>query len=561
MEDRLTFLTEFLSVMKSDIVDFYRRSHLYLKDLVSYKNINLKINTSTETQNAIKTTLNTILKALKTGLNTLGVPISKLSEIQSHYLKEINRREDEIYDYNSYLEIYLKEYVNKVLFGILVEYLLDLDDKKINLLKLFKLIPSSLIEKLSQFKEKYITSDKTKEYIAYSGIEEYLNISDLSIKVETTIKNPKKIDISIMKEEKKTPKSDREGSDTSDILKQLEEAKKDSIETLQVSKIEVHKPSSEQIPDRIRQKGYLTDDKAEIFLDHIGKLPSIDPDIISRFKINTVNLLSSRVVNPDFLDLENLFYYISIIKMLGIEFPFTPLEILEILKNFINEMVFSPSRNDSPDPESIFYGLAIVTELDLIHRTNIINLHAIEEFLKTELKIFMPEKITFNYYTLLSFKLLAKKEILLERKDQFLSQLLSLDLLNLEGFNPTLDVYTHLGSVKILDNNFDLSKYNLSLIDELKKKLTPKGSINDLITDSALLLLILSLLNMKNQESRLCSRILNFVIESTNYFNLENLNRDFNWRIDKLAYKIELKMLFWALLACSQYPSSNFLNH
>ncbi|MBY8985773.1 MAG: hypothetical protein KGD65_11930 [Candidatus Lokiarchaeota archaeon] len=577
MEDRLTILTEFSSLMKNDIVDYYKRSHLYLRDLVSYKNINLEINASTQSENVIETTLNMILKAIKTGLNTLGVSISKLSKIQTDYLNEINKKGVEISNYNSYLDIYLNEYVNKILFEILIEYLLDLDVKKIESLKLFKLVSSSFIGKLSQFKNIHLISNKTKEFIAYPDIEEYLNISDLSIKVETTNKNPKKIDISIMNDEKKTYKSEEGEIDTLDILKQLEKAKKDSIKTLETPKMEVSKPSLEPLEQLNSDEGhqkiiqevkpttpitpkidYVTDEKAEIFLDYIGNLPPVNAEIITRFKINTVNLLNSRVVNPDFLDLENLFYYISIIKMLGIEFPFTSLEIMEILKNYVSGMVFSTSRNDSPDPICIYYGLAILTELDLIHRTNIINLHGIEEFLKNELKTFIPEKLKLNYHTLLSFKLLAKNEILFARRERLLPQILSLDLLNLEEFNPTLDIFHHLGSFKILDRNFDLSQFNVVYINELKKHLTPKGSVNELITESAKMLLILNLLNVQNQESLLCNRLLNFIIDSTDYFNIENHNKDFNWRIDKLAYKVELKMLFWALLACSQYTNSNF---
>jgi len=543
--------------MKSDIVDYFKKSHLYLKDLVSYKNVNLKIDTSTQNEDVVETTLNTILKAIKTGLNTMGVPISKLSEIQSNYLKEINRKEGKIPDYNFYLDTYLNEYVNKILLEIIFEYLLDLDVNKIESLKLFKLIHPSFIDKLNLFKGMYITSDKIKEYITYPRIEEYLNISDLSIKVESTIKNPKKIDISIMNDEKEAYKSKKADIDTLDILKQLEEAKKESIETLKTPKTEISKSSLEQL-EKTSPKERI--EKSELFLDLLGNLHPVNPEVIKNLKINTINLLNSRVVNPDFLDLENLFYYISIVKMLGIEFPFSAIEILEILKNYISEMVFSPSRNDSPDPVSIFYGLAIVTELDLIHRTNIINLHVIEEFLLTELKTFMPGKLTLNYYTLLSIKLLAKNEIFMERKEQLLSQLLGLDFKNLEKFNPTLDIYNLVGTVKILDKNYDLSNFNGLYISELKKNLTLKGSVNNLITESARMLLILSLLNMKNQESLLCNRLLKFIIESTKFFNLENLNKDFNWRIDKLAYKIELKMLFWTLLACSQYTNSSSLN-
>jgi hypothetical protein len=97
-------------------------------------------------------------------------------------------------------------------------------------------------------------------------------------------------------------------------------------------------------------------------------------------------------------------------------------------------------------------------------------------------------------------------------------------------------------------------------MNALKRLLTSKGSIDDSITESAKTLLILVILDLKEQESILCSRLLNYIIKSTDFFNLENLDKEFNWRIDKLAYKIELRMLFWALLACSQFSPDNLLN-
>ena len=246
--------------------------------------------------------------------------------------------------------------------------------------------------------------------------------------------------------------------------------------------------------------------------------------------------------------------------MLGIEFPFNSIEILEILKNYISEMVFSFSKYDTPDPVSVFYGLAIITELDLVHRTNIINLQAIEDFLMKGFKRFIPEKLKLNFYTLLSLKMLEKNEIISSNKEGFLAQVLGLDLLNLKGFNPTLDIYNHIGFIKILNRNIDLSMFTTPYINELKKILSPNGSIDDLITESARTLLIINLLDLKNQESVICNRLLNFIITSTDFFSLQNINKDFNWRIDKIAYKIELRMLFWALLACTQYTRSDFIN-
>jgi hypothetical protein len=223
-------------------------------------------------------------------------------------------------------------------------------------------------------------------------------------------------------------------------------------------------------------------------------------------------------------------------------------------------MTFSSSRNIIPDSISIFYGLSIITELNLIHRTNIINLNSTEENLKRTLEDLMPEKLKLNYFTLLCLKLLAKSEIITSRKNDLMNQILSLNLLTKKGFSPVVDIYNQISILKIIDKNVNLSGFVTSYVDELKKKLTSRGSIGDLITDSAITLLILDLLDLKEQESILCSRLLNYIMNSTEFFSLENLEKDFNWRIDKLAYKIELRMLFWALLACSQYSPDNVMN-
>ncbi|MFX1455907.1 MAG: hypothetical protein ACFFDB_11095 [Promethearchaeota archaeon] len=576
MEDYLTFLTKIVSLIKEDVVEYYNNSHLYLKDLISYKNINLEKLASNETEDAIESTLNIILKAIKTGLNTLGIPIRKITEIQNKYLFELTQKDLKLFNFNAYLEIYLKNYVNKMLFEILIEYLLDVNGKKLDSLRLFKLISPQLIDKLNQIKRKYIRLDKEKEFLGFPQIEEYLNISDLSIKVKTTVKKPKKIEISTMNPEKYTSTSEDDKNDKLDILKELANAKKKSLETLKSQKSEVSKSSLEQfenliseekeqeLKQRVKQATItpkiFTESKEETFLDRFGKLSPVHPEIINKLKINTVNLLNSRVVNPDFLDLENLFYYISIIKMLGIDFPFTSIEVIEILKNYINNMIFSPSKSDSPDPISNFYGLTILTEINLIHRTNIINLLSIEDFLIGELNPFTPQKLRLNFHTLLSIKLIARSEILLVKKQDLLNRTLELNLLKLEGFIPILDLYNLVGILKILDIDDDFSQVGEFYLNELKKNLTPRGAVDDQITKSAQMLLILSLLKMKEKESLLCSRLLNYITESTNFFTLDNLDKDFNWRIDKLAYKIELRMLYWTLLALSQYSSSNFLN-
>ena len=41
----------------------------------------------------------------------------------------------------------------------------------------------------------------------------------------------------------------------------------------------------------------------------------------------------------------------------------------------------------------------------------------------------------------------------------------------------------------------------------------------------------------------------------TKFFADKNLDKDFNWKKESLAFTVELRMLFWALLASSQYSS------
>ncbi|MHA2006792.1 MAG: hypothetical protein ACXABO_04595 [Promethearchaeota archaeon] len=582
MEIYLNFLTDFLTSLRNEVLEYYNSVHLYLKDLVSYKNIDLKKNLKEESEEILQDTILKIIKAIKTGLNTIGVSINKLSDTQDTYLEKIKEIQGSIPNYNTYLELYLNDHINKLLFEILMEYLYDVDVDKIKTLNLFKLITQNFNKKLQQFKEIKILATNIRNEISIQGIEEYLNFSDLTIKIELMKVNPKKKATLPVNKEIKTLDKREKKSEEQDILTQLQNAKNDFIETLKTPKRDLIKSTIQQQEKnankndliKIEKEGPLTpsttnesnlvilssSQTSALFIEQLGKLQYVDPEFAKKININIVNLINSRVVNPDFLDLENLFYYISILKMLNIEFPFTPIEIIEILKNYISKKIFSSSKSEPPDPVSIFYGLAIITELNLIYKTNVISLDAVEEFLKTELRGFMPEKLKLNYYTLLSLKLLARNEVVDSNRENLLNPVLNLDLSKIEEYNPTFDIYNKISIIKIIDKQKDLSKFIPPYISEIKKELVSNGSIDDSITKSSITLLILDLLNLKDQESAFCSRLLNYILNTTKFFSLENLNRDFNWRIDKIAYKIELRMLFWALLACSQYKIHNFIN-
>lgn len=547
MEEIKPILTNFLSSLKAEILDYFNHSYSYLKDLISYKNIDLNKKTSDESKKSMKNTSKDITKAIKTGLNTIGVSMDKISDEQKKF--EENFKIEQFPDYNTFFEKNSNIYVNKILFEILIKYIIDIDTKQIENLNIFNLLPQNFIQKLNKFKENNITTPHIKEVLQTSKIYDFIDYTNLNL---------------IIKEVELVEKS-KEQQQESDILKQLQIAKQDSIETLKTPKKEIIKeePSfktdiTEITPnDQVIALQPINLDKEPklTYLDYFGSFPSIHPEIINKIKIEIMNFLNSRVVNPDFLDLENLFYYISILKMLNIEFPFTSIEILEIIKKCINGKMFSSSREAKPDPVNIFFGLIIFSELNLLNYTDIIDLLAIEMFLESELKEFTPEKLSLNFYTLFSLRLLEKSGTIIMNKKDLLNPIFNLNLHNLEEYKPSTDIYHHLVLIKLIDKRINLQPFKSLYNNELKRLIKSNGSINDVITDSAKVLLIYDLLELKEQESEFCSRLLNFITNSTNFFSLEEINKDFNWRTDKLGYKVELRMLFWALLASSQYGS------
>ena len=537
MKEITDIFTAFFALMRDDILEYYQNSYSYLKDLIIYKKLDLDKKTDDEREKNLNSNLRKMLKAIKTGLNTIGVSMDKLNESEKDFFESLNKDRIEIQDYNSYFQIYLTNYVNKILFDILIDYLLELDVKKLENLNLFDLLPPYFISKLDEFKRKYSNIPEIMNMFKQQNLDNYINYTNLSVKSEETTEL--------------------------DILKQLREAKQDIIETLKSPKKELIKStmdiiestsiSKEQMPlikpiAQIDQDLHVELDSGT-FLDYFGQFSPINTNIINRFKIEKVNLINLKVLNPQFFDLENLYYYTSILKMLNLEFPFTNLEILEIVKNLIKGRIFSSSKEEVPDSKNIFYGLALLSELNLLDNTDLVDLQEIENFLKSEIENFIPEKLELNLHSILCLSFIAKNRKIEINRNLILDFLLKINLFNLENFKPILDIYNHIALLKLLDKNTSLKQFETLYINEIKKLMTSNGSINDLITDSARVLLIFDLFKLKDQEPDICSKLLNYILSTTNFFNIENLDQNFNWRDDKLGFKIELEILYWALLA------------
>ncbi len=561
MKRIIEILANFISLMRNEVLEYYQKTSSYLKDLIIYKKIDLKRKIEAESDKEIKNSLIKMLKAIKTGLNTLGISMDKLNGYQSDFLEVIKKERSNLLDYNSFFDIYMEKYGNEILFVVLLDYLFDIDTKKLENVNLFDLLPDNFISKLNEFKNISINSEEIKQSFQQFNYKEHVNFTDL-----TTI----------------TPKPKSEP----DILTQLRVAKEDIIETLKIPKKELVKPSVESLREESSQKepttlntvtinktpvstlnqqavtfsdavpseqkdlGIITD--SETFLDAIGQSSPINSELINIFKIDKVNLINLKMINKEFFNLENLFYYISIVKMLNLEFPFTDIEIFVIIKEYLNGKMFSSSKDNPPDLQNIFYGLAILSELDMLDKSDHIDLHEIEKFIRINLEPFIPEKVELNLYSILCLKLLTRKGNIKFDKNSILRLIQDLNVLQLENSKLPLDIYRHLALIKLLNKDLNLQQFKHNYLNELKKLMEPNGSIRNLITDSAQGLLIINLLDLKEHESEFCNNILNYIFNTTKFFNVDNLNRDFNWRIDKLGFSIELEMLYWALFASSQ---------
>lgn len=538
MEEVAPLLENFINLFKDEIFNFYFRSFNYIKDILGEKEVNLEKKPSQDSEETRKKNIETMLNAIKLAFMTIGVPKNKLEEGMKQFDALKKKKTDDYPDYNSYFESDLKDYIDQILFEILFDYLIDLDTKKMENLDLFDLLPRGFINRLNKFKHDKIPSSEIRE-----EIKEHM----LEIK-----KSVIPSDYLTMKEEKVYKGDIVIKAATPEELKEFDEKRI-------VSKVTPPKPKvsiQEEIPEKLN---FELPKKQKLFLDYIGSFSPINLDIINEFNIDIDNLKNSINLNLGFLNLENLFYFISILRMLNIELFLKPKEIIDIAKNYVNGKTFSASKESTPDPINNFFGLAILSELNLLYNDNIkfVDLMDIQRFLESELKDFIPEKLHLNFFTILCLKILEKSGGIIGANANLINPILSLDVLsnleNIKEYNPVLDILEHLASIKLLDKKANLSHFKSLYMSKIKKLITGNGIINDTITDSARALLIIDLLDLNKAEYAICKSLLTYIIKSVTYFNSEDLKKEFNWKTDKLGYTIELRMLFWSLLACTNH--------
>lgn len=537
MEQVNFFLSNFCLTYQSEVIEYLKKCHAYIKDLLSFKKISIYIKLSEQTEFQIQETIKNIIASTNSALNTIGIPIEELVPTEFIFENIYTESLSKYTNYDEFYEYELKEYVNRYLFVSLIEYIVEVDKNKVENLDLFDLLPSKFKKKLIHYRKKNPISSEEKEVLldVLEHINNYINLKSITI-ILGSFNNSAEVE-----QEK-------------DIIDQLKVAKDSTLNLMQTpyeSRIEKQRLDKD-IEDlkgamRALQEGGTT------FAHYFGNFTQLSPDLIKQFKINSQNLKKSIENNPEFLDLENLFYIISITKMVGTEIKFSKSEILEYIKPHINARVFSSSIYHKANPISNAYGLSILSELNFINNTEIVDLLDIEMFLENEFTSFIPEKLLLNFYSLVALKLLEKRGNIITDKNDLLKELISLDVSTFPEKNVPLDMLCHLASIKLIQESRDVTRLKEAYYNELKDSLEQDGSIKHNLTDSARALIVLKLLELESPNDEVISRLINFIKKNNTFFQTDPSNNLFNWQNDFLAFKVELRMLFWVCLALSQF--------
>jgi len=536
MEVIKDLLTELSQSLRVEILDYYQRFYSYTLYLLEHKNVDIDTSIIRNNEEKNKGIIKSIVETIASALNSIGISSTSI-EFKDNLTKEfIIGSKSEVGNYKELFDSVGKKIINMNLFNSIFEYIIDIDTEKLDNLDLFDLLPDNFKSKLNEFKKKMLFQDKDKIKVKslYPSLGNLFNPTSLKIRDQPNSNNNADVD----------------------ILKKLHEAKEKNIEALKNPVLQETRQFS-SVEDK--NDFVITPDlsykslNGNYYYDLFGNLPILKSEVKKLLKINLDNL-GSIALEPEFLDLESLFYYISIYKIFGLQIPFKTEEIINFLTHYISGKIFSTGMYHISNPLSNFFGLSIISELKLINDIEIIDLLDIEMFLENELKLYLPQKLLLNYFTLLSLRILEKwGGVILMEKKYLLSEQINYRQLNKDENNLPLDLLCQLSLIKLIDDKNDLALLKESYKEDLKLLISKKGLVNDNLTDSARVLLIFKMLGINSRDDSSIKILLNSIISNADVFqDLKNVN-NFHWSNDKWALKVELRMTFWLLIALLQY--------
>lgn len=536
------FITNFCLTYQKEIIEYLGKCHAYIKDLLTFKKIAIYSKLKKHTDFQKKEIIQNIISSTNSALNTIGIPIQELVPNDFIVEKTFTERIKAYSNYNEFYENELRAYANRYLFVSLIEYVIEADINKVDNLDLFDLLPAKFKDKLIEYRINNPISFEDEELLNHvlQHINHYIDLNTITVISESFNKLP----------QKQIPSSEE------NIIDQLEKAKESALNLIQYPN-EVKAEDEYLNKDLEDLKGAIIElsGDGKTFAHYFGNFPQMTQKMITLLTFNRENLFNCIKNNPESLDIENLFYIIAIAKMIGFDLPLHPSQIIEYLKPYISARVFSSGIYHKPNPISNAYGLSILSELNFIDSTDIIDLLDIEMFLENEFTIFIPEKLLLNFYALVALKMLEKRGNIITDKNDLLKELVSLDVTTFSDKNVPFDMMCHLASIKLIEETRDVTRLKQTYYSELTKALKQNGSINNNLTDTARALLVLDLIELDQSNEDLSRILIAFIKRNNRFFDDSYSNSAFHWSNDPLAFKVELRMLFWVCLALSFYEN------
>ena len=527
-----TWIEKFIHGNSKSIFKYFDRCDSYFIDLVISKGVLINSNINFESIEESKKTINVMIDFINSGLITIGFPSKSLgmpSEIYDKFLKNA------IKSYKNYLDVFnfsLKNYINTYLLIALLEFIAGQNSNKLENLDLFDLIPQGFLKNLKEFKKKNPILEDDQPYVKefIRKIESYFDTSTLKFKVK---------DFELILEE--------EVLDESDILQKLKLAREENLGVLHNNKNNMDANISQPNLTYL-ETGPIKKQEEFKLLKQFQNFSPLSNDIIANFNIPQQNFDDIIMYNYKQCDLEDLFYIVSIYKMIGRKMPLNQELIENIVRNYVNGKTFSTGKYHIPNPISIFYGLALFSQLESIRNSTVIDLLDIEMNLENELVYFNPKNTYLNFYIIMSLKLLERSGGTIKNKEYLLDSLMNYEIEIIEDFKPYNDLFFYIASMKAISPELDVKPLKQKFDNILQECILTNGSVNNNLTDTARTILIFHMLGVNKGDNDLISTQYDYLLKNLTFFN-NDANNEFNWKFSKLALKVELRMLFWSLLA------------
>jgi len=580
MESIDNFFDVLQSVLGKDILYYFTKFYEYLDDVFEDRKVDMDFDTKYDNLKTYKKNIENILNVASLGLRTIGVSKDQMQDEITNFLDSIKEKNDSLKTYGETFNTNIKPIIEFFLIDIIVKYLTNEDKETISNLDLFDLLPRGFVNRLDDFEITHITP-KIKSQLSGKKLKipPMTKITELVAKPEIevepnlkTVKIPEVKPIKVTKKEppKPTPKVEIKELD---ILDQIKLQKEESVKIIEEKKVTAEDDTSILL-DKISQR--LTEDisfiegleksteiskpieikppveEKESFLEYFGAFPELPTSIKNGINIIKENFL--KINTRELQDLETFYYYIACLKMMGEGIPYSSEEIAKKLQNFMYERVFSEAPDVLPDPLSVFFGTAIFSVFNLLSK-KAVDINKIKSFLKDELEDFIPWKLHLNTYSLLTLRVLEKNGVTIDKYPNIGSTLSKFDLNSLEeNYYPSIDLFDKLISLKIIDGKIDFNSYTPDFLIELEKNILNDGSINNNLTDTSKFLLIASMLDIDETINDKIEKMIHYIKNEGNFFYNPEKTTKLNWSLDDLGFKLEVRMLFWTLLALSQFP-------